>query len=119
MLINQQIGLDNMLLEDSGSAPLILGWGQWIIEPVGVSWSGHEAPLKQAVAEFEEVQVNSKKLGAVDAEAACLVARMKEFESLFQRQLYRSAIDFIPNILENVSRCKESDKYVEKTPAGG
>lgn len=119
MLINQQIGLDNMLLEDSGSAPLILGWGQWIIEPVGFSWSGHEAPLKQAVAEFEEVQVNSKKLGAVDAEAACLVARMKEFESLFQRQLYRSAIDFIPNILENVSRCKESDKYVEKTPAGG
>jgi hypothetical protein len=106
MLVNQQTGLDNMVVDEPEGRPLLLGWGQWAIEPIGFTWGPQPKAQQQSVNDLKQLQNSCEKLNEIDVEAACLVARMKHFESLYVRQLYRSAIDFVPDILDNLQRCR-------------
>ena len=87
------------------SAPRMLNWGRWSLEPVGASWwlRGSLEALGQALPRAAR---HRPELAEVSLAQAQLAAIAHALEADYQRQRYPQALSLLPSLFEALEGCR-------------
>lgn len=92
--------ISNRSIRGSTAGPVGLHWGRWSIEPVGADWPiGLQSRLRREILRASETRPD---LAGANPDHVAVAMLVGEFEKLFLRQHYSSAIELIPEILDRL-----------------
>ncbi len=91
---------------ESPSAPLLLHWERWSIEPLGVGWPYEKKRLHKLFETVADCCTQRSELRNVPNEILALSALMGGLERLVQKQDFRSAVNLVPAMVPSLDFIK-------------
>jgi len=98
---NPSINRHSMRCKADGSF-VVPNWGQWSLEPIGAGWPCSAKQL-DALSDLLKNMPATSRLHSMNPKCAELAALTFEFLKLHRLELYQSAIQLIPKILDTLA----------------